>query len=93
MSSTMPAGDHAMAAPRARLTRRSVPHRDDRGLADADPQDDARHRCGRSGPPPTPSSLRAWVIASRPHTLTIGVSPVLVGCALAWAETGRIDFR
>lgn len=37
------------------------------------------------------SALRAWVIASRPHTLTIGVNPVLVGCALAWAETGHID--
>lgn len=37
------------------------------------------------------SVLRAWTIASRPHTLTIGVNPVLVGCALAWAKTGRID--
>src|SRR5450755_3054159 len=37
------------------------------------------------------SMLRAWAIASRPHTLTIGINPVLVGCALAWAETGRID--
>lgn len=37
------------------------------------------------------STLRAWVMASRPHTLTIGVNPVLVGTALAWAETGRID--
>jgi len=36
-------------------------------------------------------SLRAWRIASRPHTLTISVNPVLVGCALAWAESGRID--
>ncbi len=36
-------------------------------------------------------SLRSWMIASRPHTLTIGVNPVLVGCALAWFETGRID--
>ena len=30
-------------------------------------------------------------MASRPHTLTISVNPVLVGSALAWAETGRID--
>jgi len=37
------------------------------------------------------SSLRSWVMASRPHTLMIGVNPVLVGCALAWAQTGRID--
>ena len=37
------------------------------------------------------TSLRAWAMASRPHTLTISINPVLVGCALAWAETGRID--
>ncbi len=37
------------------------------------------------------SALRAWVMASRPHTLTIGVNPVLVGGALAWQQTGRID--
>jgi len=43
-------------------------------------------------PPPSvaESTLHAWVIASRPHTLTIGVNPVLVGCALAWAETRSI---
>ena len=38
------------------------------------------------------SSLRAWIMASRPHTLTISVVPVLVGCALAWTESRRIDF-
>ena len=46
-------------------------------------------------PPAAPrraSPLRAWIMASRPHTLTISVVPVLVGCALAWTETGRIDF-
>jgi 1,4-dihydroxy-2-naphthoate octaprenyltransferase len=37
------------------------------------------------------AALRAWVMASRPHTLTIGINPVLVGCALAWRETGRIN--
>jgi len=37
------------------------------------------------------ASVRAWVMASRPHTLTISINPVLVGCALAWAESGRID--
>ena len=42
-----------------------------------------------AGPPV--SALRAWALAARPHTLMIGVNPVLVGCALAWAETGRID--
>ncbi len=49
----------------------------------------------QDGPAPSAagavSALKAWAIASRPHTLTIGVNPVLVGCALAWAETGRID--
>jgi 1,4-dihydroxy-2-naphthoate polyprenyltransferase len=42
-----------------------------------------------AGPPV--SSLRAWALAARPHTLMIGVNPVLVGCAMAWAETGRIN--
>ena len=37
------------------------------------------------------SAWRAWIIAARPHTLSISIAPVLVGCALAWAETGRID--
>jgi 1,4-dihydroxy-2-naphthoate octaprenyltransferase len=48
----------------------------------------------QDSPAPTPpvagSTLRAWAIASRPHTLTIGVNPVLVGCAMAWAETRSI---
>src|SRR5215203_1032990 len=39
----------------------------------------------------TGGAFRAWAMASRPHTLTIGVNPVLVGSALVWAETGRID--
>jgi 1,4-dihydroxy-2-naphthoate octaprenyltransferase len=42
-------------------------------------------------PPGAAAALRAWAIASRPHTLTIGVNPVLVGSALAWAESGRLD--
>ena len=39
----------------------------------------------QNGPtgPVAVSALRAWLIASRPHTLTIGISPVLVGGALA----------
>lgn len=37
------------------------------------------------------SRARAWLVATRPHTLTIAVNPVLVGCLLAWAETRRID--
>lgn len=35
--------------------------------------------------------LRSWIVAARPHTLTIGVNPVLVGSALVWRQTGRID--
>ena len=51
-----------------------------------------RPAAGTAAPQPLRASMpRAWLIASRPHTLTIGVNPVLVGCALAWAETGRID--
>jgi 1,4-dihydroxy-2-naphthoate polyprenyltransferase len=42
--------------------------------------------------PRTAGSLRAWAIAARPHTLTIAVNPVLVGSALAWAETSQIQF-
>ncbi|CAD5375007.1 1,4-dihydroxy-2-naphthoate octaprenyltransferase [Rubrivivax sp. A210] len=38
------------------------------------------------------SAWRAWVIAARPHTLSISINPVLVGCSLAWVETGRIDW-
>ena len=45
----------------------------------------------RSVPMGFAASLRAWAMASRPHTLTISINPVLVGCALAWAEIGRID--
>jgi 1,4-dihydroxy-2-naphthoate octaprenyltransferase len=39
----------------------------------------------------TVSPLRAWVVATRPHTLTIAVNPVLVGCSMAWAETRHVD--
>ncbi|MEO8924958.1 MAG: prenyltransferase, partial [Caldimonas sp.] len=42
--------------------------------------------------PTTFSELRAWIRATRPHTLTIGINPVLVGCGLAWRQTGHIDF-
>ncbi|HET7528142.1 MAG TPA: 1,4-dihydroxy-2-naphthoate polyprenyltransferase [Burkholderiaceae bacterium] len=38
-----------------------------------------------------PSPLRAWVMASRPHTLTIAINPVLVGNAMAWSQTGRLE--
>jgi 1,4-dihydroxy-2-naphthoate octaprenyltransferase len=33
-----------------------------------------------------PRGWRLWWTAARPKTLTIAVAPVIVGCALAWAE-------
>ena len=32
------------------------------------------------------NSLRAWILAARPKTLTGAASPVLIGCALVYAE-------
>ena len=32
--------------------------------------------------------LSAWLLAGRPKTLPAAISPVLVGCAVAWAENG-----
>ena len=32
---------------------------------------------------PAPGSLRAWILACRPQTLTVGLVPVLVGAAAA----------
>lgn len=37
---------------------------------------------GRS-PAPRPSAVRIWILAARPHTLPVGLAPVLVGAALA----------
>jgi 1,4-dihydroxy-2-naphthoate octaprenyltransferase len=56
-------------------------------------EDSAIHmQNGSAAPEPgSGSALRAWVVASRPHTLMIAINPVLVGCALVWTETGRID--
>jgi 1,4-dihydroxy-2-naphthoate octaprenyltransferase len=34
--------------------------------------------------------LSAWFLACRPKTLSVSLSPVLVGTAVAWHETGRI---
>jgi 1,4-dihydroxy-2-naphthoate octaprenyltransferase len=34
------------------------------------------------------SPLSAWLLAIRPKTLPAAVSPVLVGCAVAWSEEG-----
>lgn len=37
-----------------------------------------------------PRGWRLWWIAARPRTLSMAVAPVLVGCALAWAESGQM---
>jgi len=39
-----------------------------------------------------PGSLDAWAVAMRPRTLWIAAVPVLVGTALAWLESGQIDW-
>jgi 1,4-dihydroxy-2-naphthoate octaprenyltransferase len=36
--------------------------------------------------PAPPRGWRLWWLAARPKTLTLAAVPVLVGCALAWAE-------
>jgi 1,4-dihydroxy-2-naphthoate octaprenyltransferase len=38
--------------------------------------------------PANVSPLSAWLLAIRPKTLPAAISPVLVGCAVAWAEDG-----
>jgi 1,4-dihydroxy-2-naphthoate octaprenyltransferase len=38
--------------------------------------------------PANVSPLSAWLLATRPKTLPAAISPVLVGCAVAWAEDG-----
>jgi len=40
----------------------------------------------RSNESPKLSPLRAWLSATRPRTLTAGISPVLLGCAIAWHD-------
>ena len=34
------------------------------------------------------SLSRAWLLAARPKTLPAAISPVIVGCAVAWVEGG-----
>jgi 1,4-dihydroxy-2-naphthoate octaprenyltransferase len=36
--------------------------------------------------PAPPRGWRLWWLAARPKTLTLAAAPVVVGCALAWAE-------
>src|SRR5215208_912351 len=38
------------------------------------------------GSPANVSPLSAWLLATRPKTLPAAISPVIVGCAVAWAE-------
>ena len=40
----------------------------------------------------TPTKLSFWIMASRPRTLTISATPVIVGTALAWAAQGRVHW-
>ena len=42
-------------------------------------------------PATRPGSASAWAAATRPRSLLIAFSPVLVGAALGWARTGAID--
>jgi len=37
------------------------------------------------------TAVRPWLMAARPRTLGLSVSPVVVGAALAWAVHGHID--
>ena len=39
------------------------------------------------------NSLRAWVLAARPKTLTGAAVPVMIALALAWTDGGREHFR
>lgn len=38
-------------------------------------------------------SASAWILAIRPATLPVGVVPVVVGAAVAWAARGGVGFR
>jgi 1,4-dihydroxy-2-naphthoate octaprenyltransferase len=39
-----------------------------------------------------PSPLGAWWLAIRPKTLIVSVAPLLVGNAVAWAQTGKLHW-
>lgn len=41
----------------------------------------------------TPNSLQAWLLASRPKTLSGAAVPVMIGLSLAYADTGAASFN
>lgn len=42
---------------------------------------------------PRPGAAQAWLLAARPRTLPVAIAPVLVGTAVAFAETGGISVQ
>ena len=42
-------------------------------------------------PATRPGSASAWAAATRPRSLLIAFSPVLVGAVLGWTRTGTVD--
>lgn len=51
----------------------------------ASPRIDPAHSTVRQG------SVAAWLVAIRPRSLPVAISPVLVGAAFAWSRAGQID--
>ncbi len=50
-------------------------------------------RASREGQAPVRSgSLAAWVVAVRPRSLPVAISPVLAGATLGFARSGRLDW-
>ena len=45
---------------------------------------------GLAGTSTMPSGLRHWLAAVRPRTLTVAVTPVLVGAALGFRDAGDL---
>ena len=39
------------------------------------------------------NSLKAWILAARPKTLSGAAVPVMIGTAIAWAETTTNNFQ
>jgi 1,4-dihydroxy-2-naphthoate octaprenyltransferase len=50
----------------------------------------ASARTDEGGPSVAPNSLQAWLIASRPPSLFVAVSPVLLSVALVYERTGQV---